>query len=207
MFGPPAPRKATPLVATKARAATRGEPQELGIVEWLGKGLAQWADENQRQDERQVRTPNGAALAVMLRKAVAAEKALALGRSRAGPRASALEREAAEWKRREEEKEKRLCRETAMLEHLIRLMIRDRVFDITGEERMWAVGEVNCLAEKAPQDGWSLVVTNLHRSRFVLRSGWGDLLGIYKAQLDDQLNLTHFLRVTPEELEESAGVS
>ncbi|MFC1999633.1 hypothetical protein ACFLXE_02610 [Chloroflexota bacterium] len=207
MFGPPAPRKATPPRATKARVATKGEPQELGIAEWLGKGLARWADENRRRDRRPVSRANGAALAMMLRRAVATEKALALGRSLLGPRASTLERDAAEWKRREEEKEKRLCRETAMLEHLIRLMIRDRVFDITGEERMWAVGKVNCLAEKAPQDGWNLVVTNLHRSRFMLRSDWGDLLGIYKAQLDDQLNLTHFLRVTPEELAESAGVS
>ena len=33
------------------------------------------------------------------------------------------------------------------------------------------------------------------------RWGWGDLLGVYQAELDDEPNLKNYLRITPDEIE------
>jgi len=61
---------------------------------------------------------------------------------------------------------------------------------------------VSCFVGKAPRDGWNLIVVALEKSQFMLYQGWGDLLGAYHAEFDDQLNLKNYIQITPEEVEE-----
>jgi len=57
------------------------EPQDLGIASWLQQGLAQWLEQNQPESKKgEGRRLNSSGMAVLLRRAVAREKALALGR-------------------------------------------------------------------------------------------------------------------------------
>jgi len=191
-----------PLRNVKTEARVQEQPQDLGIAGWLQQRLARWAARNRPQSRKEGRRLNSATLAVMLRKAVAREKALAFGRPLTNPRAVALEQEAARWKEREEEKRRLILRETGMLQKLVQFMARDEFFDESKRDEFWTVGRVSCLVDKVPQDGWNLIVIALERSPFMLRWGWGELLGLYHAELDDQLNLKNYIRVTPEDLEE-----
>ncbi len=196
------PMKAVPIKGLKAEAKIEGEPQDLGIAGWLQQGLAQWAEQNQPgSKKREGRRLNSASMAVILRRAVAREKALALGKELPDPRVVALEQEAAQWEERKEEKRRTIRREIGMLQKLVQLMVKDEFFNEHGREE-WGIGQVSCFADKMPQDGWNLIIVALEKSQFVLRWGWSDLLGVYQAELDDQLNLKNYVRVTPEEIEE-----
>lgn len=192
----------TPLRNVKTEARVEEQPQDLGIAGWLQQGLARWAEQNQPETRKEGRTPNSATLAVMLRKAVAREKALAFGKPLPDRRVIALEQEAARWGEKEEEKKRLIRREMGMLQKLVQFMARDEFFDESKRDEFWTIGQVSCLADKALADGWNLTVIALEKSPFVLRWGWGELLGLYHAELDDQLNLKNYIRVTPEELEE-----
>lgn len=192
----------TPLRDVKTGARIEGQPQDLGIAGWLQQGLARWAEKDRPESRKEGRRANSATLAVMLRKAVAREKALALGRPLPDPRAVALEHEAARWKEREEEKRGLIRREMGMLQKLVHLMARDEFFDESKIDQFWTIGGVSCLVDKVTQDGWNLIVIALEKSQFMLRWGWGELLGLYHAELDAQLNLKSYHRITPEELEE-----
>ncbi len=196
----------TPLRDVKTGARIEEQTQDLGIAGWLQQGLAQWAQKNRPQNRKEGRRPNSATLAVMLRKAVAREKALAFGRPLPDPRAVALKHEAARWKEKEEEKKRLIHREIGMLQKLVQLMARDEFFDESKRDEFWTIGRVSCLADKVLQDGWNLIVVALEKSPFMLRWGWGELLGLYHAELDDQLNLKDYFRVTTEELEEYSWI-
>ena len=197
------PMKAVPIKKIKAEAKIEGEPQDLGLAGWLQQGLAQWAEQNQPESKKgEGRRPNSATMAVILRRAVAREKALALGKKLPDPRVVALEQEAARWEKRKEEERKAIRREIGMLQKLIQLMDKDGVFNEYGREKEWGIGQVSCFADKVPRDGWNLIVVALEKSQFMLRWGWSDLLGLYQAELDDQLNLKNHIRITLEEVEE-----
>lgn len=200
--GSPSPGQGTPLKSTKAGVEIEDRSQDLGIAGWLEQGLGQWAQRNEPESKKIRTRPNSAALAMMIRRAVARETALALGKPLPGPHAFALEQAAAEWQRRQEEKQRLAHREIAMLQKLVQLMDKDNLFDASNKDGEWAIGRVGCLVEKVPQDGWAVVVIMLDKNRFVLRRGWGDLLGVYLAELDDRLNLKDHFRLSPKELDE-----
>ena len=177
--------------------------QDLGIVDWLQQGLAQWAKKNQPENKKEgKRRPNSAGMGVILRRAVAKEKALALGRKLPNPRAIILEREAAQWRKKKEEKKKIIQREIKMLQKLIQFTSEDGFYGESKKGQEWSIGQVSCFVDKLPQNGWNLTVFALEKSRFMLYRGWGDLLGIYQAKLDDQLNIKDYIRITPQEIEE-----
>jgi len=91
-----APMKAVQIRGLKAEAKI--EPQDSGIADWLQQGLARWMEQNQPESRKEEGEKlNSATMAVLLRRAVAREKALAFGRKLPDPRAIALEREAARW--------------------------------------------------------------------------------------------------------------
>jgi len=187
----------------KEEAKIEGQPQDLGIAGWLQQGLSRWAEQNQPESKKgEGRRLNSATMAVILRRVVAREKALALGRKLPDPRVIALEQEAARWGERKEEERRAIRREIGMLQKLIQLMGKDEFFNEHREEEEWGIGQVNCFADKVPRDGWNLIVVALEKSQFMLRWGWSDLLGVYQAELDDQLNLKNYIRITLEEVEE-----
>ena len=194
--------EAVPIKETRAEAKIEGQPQDLEVAGWLQQGLAQWAEKNQPEITKEGRRPNSATMAVILRRAVAREKALALGRELPDPRVIALEQEAARWEERKEEERRVIQREIGMLQKLVQLMVRDELFDENKAEEEWGIGQVSCFADKVSRDGWNLIVVALGKSQFMLRWGWGDLLGVYQAELDDQLNLKNYVRITSEEVEE-----
>jgi len=197
------PMEAMPIKEIKAGAKIESEPRDLGIAGWLQQGLAQWAEQNQPGAKRgEGRRPNSATMAVILRRAVAREKALALGKKLPDPRVVALEQEAARWKERKEGERRAIQREIGMLQKLIQLMGKDGFFNEYGREEEWGIGQVSCFADKVPRDGWNLIVVALEKSQFMLRWGWSDLLGVYQAELDNHLNLKNYIRITPEEVEE-----
>jgi len=140
-------------------------------------------------------------MAIMLRKAMTREKALALGREPPDPRVITLEQESARWQKRKENKKRATQREIRMLQKLIQLMAKDGFFDEQKRGEQWGIGQVSCFVDKAPRDGWNLIVVALDKSQFMLHQGWGDLLGAYHAELDDQLNLKNYIQITPEEVE------
>jgi len=196
------PMEAVLIKGLKAEAKIEGQPQDSGIAGWLQQGLAQWAEQNQPGAKRgEGRRPNSAGMGVMLRRAVAREKALALGKKLPDPRVVALEQEAAQWEKMKEEERRAIRREIGMLQKLIQLMGKDGFFNEYGREEEWGIGQVSCFADKVPRDGWNLIVVALEKSQFMLRWGWSDLLGLYQAELDDQLNLKNYIRITPEEVE------
>ncbi len=84
-------------------------------------------------------------------------------------------------------------------------MVKDGFFNEYGGEEEWGIGQVSCFADKVPRDGWNLIVVALQKSQFMLRWGWSDLLGLYQAELDDQLNLKNYIRITLEGVEEYLG--
>jgi hypothetical protein len=97
-----APMKAVHIRGLKTEAAI--EPQDSGIADWLQQGLARWMEQNQPKGKKgEGKKLNSATMAVLLRRAVAREKALALGRKLPDPRVIALEREAARWVESREE--------------------------------------------------------------------------------------------------------
>ena len=191
-----------PIKEIKAGAKIEGQPQDLGLAGWLQQGLAQWAEQNQPESKKgEGGRPNSATMAVILRRAVAREKALALGKKLPDPRVVALEQEAARWGKRKEEEGRVIRREIGMLQKLVQLMARDGFFDESKEEE-WGIGKVSCFADKVPQNGWNLIVVALEKSQFMVRWGWSDQLGVYQAELDDQLNLKNYIRITLGEVEE-----
>jgi len=101
-----------------------------------------------------------------------------------------------------EEKERIAKREKEMLQRLVQFMAKDNIFDGKEEEEDWVLGRVKCSVNRNPL-GWDLLVVALERSQFISRWGWSDLLGMYRAQLDSQLNLIDYLRVSPGEIEKA----
>ena len=69
---------------------TERQSQDLGITGWLQRRLV--------QEKKPGRRLNAAGMGVMLRRAIAREKALALGRKLPDPHIAALEQEAARWR-------------------------------------------------------------------------------------------------------------
>ncbi|NQT48965.1 MAG: hypothetical protein HQ578_08335 [Chloroflexi bacterium] len=100
----------------------------------------------------------------------------------------------------EEEKDRTARREKEMLERLVQFMDDDGILDGKEEEGDWVLGRVRCSATRNPL-GWDLLVVALERSQFISRWGWGDLLGMYRVQLDSHLNLIDYLRAGPGEVE------
>jgi hypothetical protein len=97
-----APMKAVRIRGLKTEAEI--EPQDSGIADWLQQGLARWMEQNQPEGKKgEGEKLNSATMAVLLRRAVAREKAMALGRKLPDPRAIVLEREAARWVESKEE--------------------------------------------------------------------------------------------------------
>ena len=85
-------------------AKIESQPQDSGIAGWLQQGLARWMEQNQQVGKKEEgKKLNSATMAVLLRRAVAREKAMALGRKLLDPRVIALEREAACWVESKEE--------------------------------------------------------------------------------------------------------
>jgi hypothetical protein len=85
-------------------AKIESQPQDSGIVGWLQQGLARWMEQNQQVGKKEEgKKLNSATMAVLLRRAVAREKAMAFGRRLPDPRAIVLEREAARWVESKEE--------------------------------------------------------------------------------------------------------
>ena len=178
------------------------EPQDSGIAGWLQQGLARWMEQNQPESKKdEGKKLNSATMAVLLRRAVAREKALALGRKLPNPHAIVLEQEAARWRESKEEERKVIEREIGMLQKLVQFMAGDGFFDGSKKDEEWGIGQVSCFVDKVPQDGWNLIVVALERSQFMRRWGWGDLLGVYHAGIDDQLRLTNYNRISPDEVE------
>jgi len=55
------------------------EPQDWEMAAWVQQGLARWMEQNQPEGKKEEgRRPNSATMAVLLKRAVAREKALAL---------------------------------------------------------------------------------------------------------------------------------
>ena len=100
----------------------------------------------------------------------------------------------------EEEKERVAQKEKEMIERLVQFMAKDDIFDEHKEKGNWVLGRVKCSVNKNPL-GWDVLVVALERSNFITRWGWGDILGVYRAQLDSQLNLTDYVRAAPDEIE------
>lgn len=192
---------AMPIKEIKVETKIKTQSQDLGIVGWLQQGLARWAEKNPESKKKE-RRPNSATMAVILRKAVAREKALALGRNLPDPRVIALKQEAARWRESKEEMRRGIRREIGMLRKLIQLVARDRFFNENKKDEEWNIGRVSCFVDKVSPDGWNFIVATLEKSSFMTRQGWRDLLGIYRAELDDHLNLKNYTRVTPKEIEE-----
>jgi len=150
----------------------------------------------------------GASIASLAR----AEMAKARGdASRRNPKVEAWEKqldavmrkkEREEHKKREEEKERiaRREREAGMLQKLVWLMARDNIFDGYMGEGSWVVGQVRCFVSGVPQDRWHLVVVALDKSKFMLRWGWSNLLGVYLCRLDGGLGLRKYVRIAPDEV-------
>lgn len=82
------------------------ESQDLGIVGWLQQGLAWWAEKNPESKKKEKR-PNSADMAVILRKAVAKEKALTLGRKLPDLHVIVLKHKATRWQESKEKLKKR----------------------------------------------------------------------------------------------------
>ncbi|MBT9141911.1 MAG: hypothetical protein DDT29_00304 [Dehalococcoidia bacterium] len=95
-------REKAALNLIQGESKIEGQSQDLGVAGWLQQGLAQWAEQNQPESKKKGRRPNSATMAVILRRAVAREKASALGKKLPDPRVVALEQEAARWKKRKE---------------------------------------------------------------------------------------------------------
>jgi hypothetical protein len=92
------------IKGVKAGAKIEGQPQDSGIAGWLKQNLARWVEQNQPESKKgKERRVNSAGMGVMLRRAVAREKAIALGKRLPDPRVVALEQEAARWEERKEE--------------------------------------------------------------------------------------------------------
>lgn len=107
----------------------------------------------------------------------------------------AIERQ--EEKRRMAQRE----REEKMLKKVISLLSQDKVFDKCQER--WDVGQqVSCFVSERPQEGWYVVLVALELGTFMVRQGWGDLLGIYRAELDNRLKLKDYDRIVPDEVED-----
>lgn len=188
-----------------AGAKTEGKGVETG---WPQFKLSDWMEKRFPElvpQEKQKRRLNSSGMSVLVMMAVAKEKAKALGRikPRPDPLLVAMEQATAMQRAKEEEERMKVRREIGMLQKLVQLMSGDRVFDEQKEEHEeWSIGQVNCFVDKVPQNGWNLIVVALERSQFINRWEWGDLLGVYRAELDDQLNLKDYGRVTPVEIEE-----
>ena len=186
----------------KTEAKIESQPQDSGIAGWLQQGLARWMEQNQPESKKDKGEKlNSATMSVLLRRAVAREKALAFGRKLPDPHAIALEREAARWRESKEEEKKVIEREIEMLQKLVQFMVGDGFFDGAKKDEEWGIGRVSCFVDKVPQNGWNLIVVALERSKFMLRWGWGDLLGVYHAGIDNQLRLRGYLRISPDEVE------
>lgn len=104
-----------------------------------------------------------------------------------------------------EEKERTAQKEKEMLERLVQFMAKDGIFDEHKEKEDWILGRVKCSANKNPL-GWDLLVVALEKSNFIARWGWGEILGVYRAQLDSQLNLIDYLRAAPGGIEASPEI-
>lgn len=200
--GIPVHIKDTPPKWTGTEVGVESRTDDSSIAGWLQQGLARWAQEKQPEGQKKGRRPNSATMSMILRRALAREKALAWGRPLANHRLVELEQEAAQWRQRKEEEKQLIRREIGMLQKLVELMARDEFLDGSKNNDEWMIGKVSCFADKAPQNGWNVAIVAVERSQFMVRWGWGDLLGVYHAELDDQLNMKDYLRVTPEDLEE-----
>lgn len=176
------------------------QKEEIDGTGWIHDKLDHWIENSQSACIGKGRKPNSAALAVMLRRAIAREKALVWGRKLHDPRTTALEQEAARWNERREEEGRIICKETVMLQRLIQSMERDEFFDEGRKGTEWSIGKVTCFADKMPPGGWELMVVAMGRSWITRRWGWNDLLGVYQAQLDSKLNLMSYVRVTEDEI-------
>jgi hypothetical protein len=90
----------------KGKTRVENESQDLGIVGWLQQGLAWWAEKNPESKKKEKR-PNSADMAVILRKAVAKEKALTLGRKLPDLHVIVLKHKATRWQESKEKLKKR----------------------------------------------------------------------------------------------------
>jgi len=188
-----------PVTGRKVEEAKRGEGKQAAAdMNWPPLKLPRLAGEGEVKKRRL----NSASMSVLVRKAVSMEMRIARGIPRPDPFLVAFEQEAARWRESKEEIRRGIRREIGMLQQLIQLVASDGFFDDGSKGEEWCIGQVSCLVDKVPQDGWNLTVIALERSQFMLRWEWGDLLGIYQTELDDQLNLKNYSRITPGELEE-----
>ena len=105
------------------------------------------------------------------------EKALASGREPPDPRVITLEQESARWQKRKENKKRTTQREIRMLQKLIQLMVKDEFFDEQKRGEQWGIGQVSCFVDKAPRDGWNLIVVALDKSQFMLHREWEGFRG------------------------------
>lgn len=189
----------TPVTGKRVEEAKRGEgKQAAGDINWPSLKPPQPGGEGEVQKRRL----NSASMSVLVRKAVAREKRIALGIPLPDPFLVTFEKEAARWRESKEEIRRGIQREIGMLQQLIHLVAGDGFFDDGKKRKEWCIGQVSCFVDKAPQDGWSLIIVAVERSQFMLRWEWGDLMGIYQAELDDELNLKNYVRITPGEVEE-----
>lgn len=130
---------------------------------------------------------------------------------RVNPQAEALEQKAevigkkakVEKRRKKREKEEEIAhteREIGMLQKLTELMARDGVFE--NHQERWDLGRVSCVPQRMQQNGWKVFIVALERSKFMLRWEWGELLGVYIAELNNQLDLRSYTRILPDKIEE-----
>ena len=188
-----------PVTGARVKEAKRSEgKQAAGDINWPPLKLPRPGGEGEVKKRRL----NSASMGVLVRKAVAREKRIALGIPRPDPFLVAFEQEAARWRESKEEVRRSIRREIGMLRKLVQLMANDGFFDDGKRGEEWGIGQVSCFVDKVPQDGWNVIIVALERSQFMLRWEWGDLLGIYQAELDDQLSLKDYVRIAPDEIEE-----
>jgi len=93
-------------------------------------------------------------------------------------------------------------RETKMLEEFLHLLVEENLLPKNQKERDlfhtetgrdWVFGRVKFFINDA-KDGWDVRAEALEPSEYMVRSGWGDLLGIYELKIDKNQSLLSYKR-------------
>ena len=171
--------------------------EEPGMVDWIQQKMAEWKEKNQRMEGTK-RPLNSASIGCLSRRMMTTEWARALGRELPDTRTFALEREAKLWEEMKQEEEKRAQREIKMLDMFCQLLCSEGKLTGFTENGKRNFDGAELTVTKATK-GWNIRVEVLKLSNYLRRSGWGDLLGVYKVKLDKDLNIIAYSREIPAE--------